>query len=64
MLQYVFCKHFCHVLERVWSEGVVTSVPHGVLRQVGKPTALHPWPTLGVFPWQLEVDHGSYANPA
>ena len=43
-------------------EGLPTSLSHEVLRLVSETTLLQTRTTLGMFPWQLEVDHSPDTN--
>ena len=43
-------------------EGLPTSLSHEVLRLVSETTSLQTRTTLGMFPWQLEVDHSPDTN--
>ena len=41
-----------------------TSIVHELLRTIGEAAGgLYPWPALGVFLWQLQVDHRTNATP-
>ena len=50
------------VREEIIREGLPTSLSHEVLRLVSETTLLQTRTTLGMFPWQLEVDHSPYTN--
>ena len=50
------------VREEIIREGLPTSLSHEVLRLVSETTLLQTRTTLGMFPWQLEVDHSPDTN--
>ena len=50
------------VREEIIREGLPTSLSHEVLRLVSETTLLQTRTTLGMFPWQLEVDHRPDTN--